>query len=324
MARASQDAFRSTVHSSSRAPLGTDAAPDGGSMLVRSHPFATRVDGCTSGAGRAPRFGSAASINQARYVNLASDCRRDLPPPDDDMTVDGSARAAQLPPLPRRYAERALPPNQPTPHQVRITQQGEMWQKPRGRAMRFTASQYIAVERLAFSWQAHFPVLGPLALRVVDEYTDAEGKLEVRLLGLPLQRQQGPETTAGEALRYLAELPFVPHAIVHNPHLQWRQLNERTAQVAAWIGAERLTVQLQFNKEGDIVGSSSEDRRRKVANEWIATPWGGRFGDYQTLGGIRLPTSGEAYWDLPAGRYVYWRGTVLSAALLDEPFRRAR
>jgi len=53
----------------------------------------------------------------------------------------------------------------PFPRQVRITQRGEMWQKPDGQAMRFTATQFLAVERVAFSWQARFPLLGPLALR---------------------------------------------------------------------------------------------------------------------------------------------------------------
>ena len=220
----------------------------------------------------------------------------------------------------RRYAERALPGDQPSPRQIQITQRGKMWQKPDARAMRFTATQYLAVERIAFSWRARFPLLGPLALRVVDEYADGDGKLDVRLIGLPLQRQRGPETTAGEALRYLAELPFVPHAIAHNRDLEWRELDERTVEVAARIGEQRLTVELEFDDEGDIVHSSSQDRRRKVGSEWLPTPWGGRFGDYTTLGGIRLPTSGEAYWDLADGPYVYWRGTILSAHLLNEPF----
>jgi hypothetical protein len=48
---------------------------------------------------------------------------------------------------------------------------------------------------------------------------------------------------------------------------------------------------------------------------WVPTPWAGEFGDY-----ISLPTSAEVYWELPAGRYVYWRGTVTSAELLDAPF----
>ena len=206
------------------------------------------------------------------------------------------------------------------PRQVRITQRGEMWLKPDGRAMAFTAIQSFAVERVAFAWHARFPLLGPLALQVVDDYADGDGKLEVRVLGIPVQRQRGPETTAGEALRYLAELPFVPHAIAHNRELRWRELEERCVEVATEVDGQLLTVDLELDADGDIAGVSSQMRQRKVGDEWVATEWGGRYGDYRMLGAIRMPTAAEAYWELPEGRYVYWRATVTSAQLVGEPF----
>ena len=42
-------------------------------------------------------------------------------------------------------------------------------------------------------------MLGSLSLPAVDDYAD--GKLDMSLLGLPLQRQSGPETVSGQALR---------------------------------------------------------------------------------------------------------------------------
>ncbi len=40
--------------------------------------------------------------------------------------------------------------------------------------------------------------------------------------------------------------------------------------------------------------------------------WGGSFGDYSVLGGIRIPTQAEARWELPDGPFVYWRGRITS------------
>jgi hypothetical protein len=79
-------------------------------------------------------------------------------------------------------------------------------------------------------------------------------------------------------------------------------------------------VTVVLDADGDIVQTCSQMRRRKVGKEWIATAWGGRSGAYQALNGLRLPTSGEAFWELPEGRYVYWRGSVTAAERLDEPF----
>ena len=195
-----------------------------------------------------------------------------------------------------------------------------MWLRPGARGMRFAAAQCLAVERVAFAWRARFPVAGPLALRVVDRFADDDGELAVRLLGLPVQRQRGTETAAGEALRYLAELPWVPHALLHNRELEWRELDERRVEVATRLRRRRLTVEFAVDESGDIVGSSSQMRQRKITAEWLATPWGGNFGGYEKLGGIRVPTSGEAYWDLPEGRYVYFRARVTSVELLEQPF----
>jgi hypothetical protein len=198
-----------------------------------------------------------------------------------------------------------------------------MWLKPGSRAKRFTATEVFAVDRIAFSWQARFPLLGPLAMKVVDGYADGEGELVVRLLGLPIQRQRGPETSIGEALRYLAELPWVPHAIAHNRELEWRQLDERSVEVATQLGPERLRVLTEFDTRGDIVRTAAT-RPRLDGKNWVPTPWAGEFGDYKVLSGIRIPTSAEVYWELPVGRYVYWRGRVTSAELLDTPFIGAR
>jgi hypothetical protein len=184
--------------------------------------------------------------------------------------------------------------------------------------MRFTATEVFAVDRIAFSWQARFPLLGPLAMRVVDGYADEHGELAVRLLGLPIQRRRGHETSIGEALRYLAELPWVPHAIGHNRQLEWRQLDERSVEVSTQLGPDQLQVLIEFDTHGDIVRAAAE-RPRLDGKTWVPTPWAGEFGDYKILSGIRLPTSAEVYWELAAGRYVYWRGTVTSAELLTRP-----
>lgn len=248
-----------------------------------------------------------------------------LTPKMADARIGPSTTAAsevKLPQLVRRYLEHALPRERVVPRQVRITQQGRMRQKPGGRAMRFTAVQLFAVERIAFSWQARFPLVGPLAIRIVDDYADGEGKLEGRLLGVPVLRQAGPEAATAQALRYLAELPWVPHAMAHNGELEWRDLDERSVEVAAYVGGERLAVKLEFDDAGYIVRASSPMRPYRVAKRLVPTPWGGDFAEYDVLGGMRIPTSAEVYWDLSGGRFVYWRGTVTSLELLDLPFQR--
>ena len=225
-----------------------------------------------------------------------------------------------LPAPVRRHLERALPRAGAAPGQVRIAQAGSMWQKPGGRELRFTAEQRIAVDRVAFSWRARFPLLGPLALEVVDGYADGAGQLVVRVLGMPVQRQGGPETTSGEALRYLAELPWAPHALAANGELEWRELDDRRAEVAATVAGERLAVDLELDAAGHVVRASSRQRLFQVGAGWEPTPWAGEFSAYERLGGVRIPTRAQVSWELESGPFVYWRGAVTGLELLEEPF----
>lgn len=83
--------------------------------------------------------------------------------------------AADVPALVGRYLDGALPAGGSTPQQVRVTQVGEMCQKPGGRWLPFTAVEEFEVEDVAFSWRARFPIAPLVWLRVVDRYAAGEG-----------------------------------------------------------------------------------------------------------------------------------------------------
>jgi hypothetical protein len=213
------------------------------------------------------------------------------------------------PPAVRRYVDRAnaVEPAQ----QVRVTQVGEMWLKPGGRALSFEAVEDFAVAEVAFEWRARFRFL-----RVVDRFAAGEGLLEARFLGLiPVMRQTGTELAVGEALRYLAELVWAPHAMVANPSLEWRELDERHVEVATQIGSTRAAVRLELDEAGDVVGARVDDRPRAEGKTIVRRPWSGTFGEYAVVDGIRLPTHGEVRWELPEGPFTYWRGTIRSVEL---------
>jgi hypothetical protein len=192
-----------------------------------------------------------------------------------------------------------------------------MWQKPDGRALRFTAVEELAVGEVAFSWRARFRVAPLLSLHVHDWYRAGEAALEGRLLGFPVLRSRGPEVTKGEAMRYLAELPWVPHAMAANPELEWRELDDTTVEVATVVASSRLAVRLHFDTPGDVVASSAEDRPRAAGKGAVDTPFRGEFGDYRMLGGVRVATTAEVAWKLPEGWFTYFRGRVTGLERLD-------
>jgi hypothetical protein len=212
---------------------------------------------------------------------------------------------------------RSLPSDSSVPAIVRVRQAGEMWKKPGARAMAFQATEDFAVERVAFSWRARFPIVGPLSMTVVDEFADGVGQLRVSLLGIPLQTQKGPETSIGEAMRYLAELAWAPQAIAANRELAWREVDERAVEVACDLGAAKATVRWEFDAAGDLVRATGV-RPFPIGKAFERRRWGGDFGEYTHFGDTRVPAFGEAWWELPEGDFVYWRGRVTALEVASD------
>jgi hypothetical protein len=221
---------------------------------------------------------------------------------------------AGLPPAVSALADRLGVPAEPAGGRVRLVQRGLMWSAPGARPMAFTARQTLLVGAPGFLWQARFPVLGRwLAIEVADSLAGDSAGLEGWLAGLlPVVRSQDTDALVrGEAMRYLAELMWVPDALRFNPALEWREGGESGLEVACGRGARHAAVRLLLDRNGDLAGAEAEDRPRTQGRTATPCPWFGRCSDYREIGGRRIPTRAEAGWRQPDGSlFTYWQGTV--------------
>ena len=227
--------------------------------------------------------------------------------PPGATTEGDRVSVASMPSLVLDYLRRALPAGVTSPRRIRITEVGDMRRAPGGRPLPFEAVSEFAVDEVGFSWRARFPIAPLLNMRVHDGYADGNGWMRGSILGVPFMRKGGPQIATGGAIRYLAELPWAPATMLLNRQLVWRQTGPRTFEVATPVRRERVAVEFEFDPAGDIVRAFTAARPRDGD---VPRPWGGVFGDYAVMGGVRIPSSGEVSWDLPDGRFTYWRARV--------------
>jgi hypothetical protein len=195
---------------------------------------------------------------------------------------------------------------------VEIEQLGTMWQAPGGKALTFSARQIIASHEPGFIWRA---VMDPLrAVLVADWLESGHGGLEAKVLGaVPLATAAaGPGLDQGEMLRYLAELPWNPDAMLANAALSWSVVDALTIKVAAGEGAARGEITFSLDENGLIAGMSAPSRLYAQGSKAELRPWHGRFCDYQRADGYLVPFQGEVAWGLAEGDFVYWRGKLTS------------
>jgi hypothetical protein len=152
---------------------------------------------------------------------------------------------------------------------------------------------------------------------VLDAYVAGQGVLEARLFGsVKLAYATTPDVARGELMRYLAELPWAPCAMLHNPHLRWCGIGPSAMEVSAESPGGPARVRLVF-EHGDIVRIEADDRPRIVSGRLVPTPWGGRYLDYGEVNGWRTPTRAEGLLGARHGslRVLAWRDNGLSSPL---------
>ena len=227
---------------------------------------------------------------------------------------EGGARERDIGPLPEpviELAKRLGAREASNAKLVTLTQSGDMRLGKGTRRTHFHARQTINLAATGFAWRASMGPFG--AISVCDAYRDGLGALDVRLFGLiRLAHMRGDALAKGEIMRYLAELPFAPDAILINRTLAWSVIDERTFLVSAGFGAGRGSVRLDLDDDGRIGSIFACDRPYTDGKMIEERPWSGQFSNYRQHGGRWLPFQAEVGWTVDGQLANYWCGTLLT------------
>lgn len=216
-----------------------------------------------------------------------------------------------LPSAVAQYFRFALPSERRVIRTARFRQSGVMRATENGAWRSFTAAETISTDPIRFSWDAWMR-LGPLlGVRIRDSYIDGEGGSEVKLAGLVTvaKRCDTAEMASASLIRYAAEAPWFPTALLPNEHVGWAALGENAARMTLQDGVTTIQLDVEFGDHGEIVRASTA-RYRDIGNELVLTPWAGYFRDYARIDGMMIPTTGEVEWIPPSGPVSVWRGRI--------------
>lgn len=186
---------------------------------------------------------------------------------------------------------------------MRISLKSRLW-------LPFNARQTMAVRSCAFTWTARFLPLGYMT--VTDAIENGEGRLDVTALGMiPVARsKRNAALTRGELIRYLAELPLVPDAMLHNRDLSWREVDASTIAVTAGSGDTACEVVLGLGPDKRIISAFCADRAASATPPFASMPWRGEFSDYHQENGRWIPSAAQVGWVIDGNIDIYWKGRI--------------
>lgn len=218
-----------------------------------------------------------------------------------------------LPAPVQRYFRAVLKEGQPLVAAVSVehtgtfnmSETGEQW-KP------FKSTQRVVTRRPGFVWDARIRMAPAMAVHVHDAYVAGQGILTAKLFGLltVMKQPNTPELAHGEFMRFFAEAAWYPTALLPSQGVAWEAIDDNQARATLSDGIATVTLVFQFDDKGLISSVSSDGRYREVDGELVATPWQGRFWNYELQDGMLIPLDGEVAWLLPEGPKPYWRGRI--------------
>jgi len=213
-----------------------------------------------------------------------------------------------------RYFEFAITPGRPLVRGARIVHRGEFRTSPEGPWAPFHSVEHFTAAPPGFVWDASIRMMPLLGVRVRDSYIAGTGAMLGRVGAVltVVDQRATPELSAGALHRWLAELAWLPTALLPGQGVEWTPIDETSATATVADAGTRVSLTVRFDPEGGIAEVSGE-RYRDVDGVPIPTPWRGRFHNYAMVDGMRIPLSGEVAWLLPEGPFTYWRGDVESA-----------
>ncbi|MGC7845599.1 DUF6920 family protein [Desulforudis sp. 1088] len=224
------------------------------------------------------------------------------------------AREIEGLPLPvQRYFRAVLQDGQPIVAVVRLSQQGQFRISEAEDSWRpFEATQMITTCPPGFDWDARVKMAPGVKVFVQDAYGAGTGILHAAVLGLvTVAAMRGtPEMAQGELMRYLAEGPWYPTALLPSQGVRWEAIDDSSARATLTDGDVSVSIEFCFDEEGLITTARSQSRYRAVDGVLQPTPWQGRFSAYANRAGMRIPLEGEVKWQLPDGPLPYWRGRI--------------
>jgi hypothetical protein len=173
----------------------------------------------------------------------------------------------------------------------------------------FTATQLVTTQHLGFDWDARIQMAPGVSAFVHDSYILGEGKLHASLLGLltVADVRNTPQAARGELLRFFAEMPWYPTALLPSQGVHWEAIDDTSARATLTDGATTVSLVFRFNAEGAIETMRAEARDRDALT---TMPWNGRFWEYAVRNGMLIPLEGEVGWEYPEGTRLYYKGKV--------------
>ncbi len=145
-------------------------------------------------------------------------------------------------------------------------------------------------------------------------YIDQTAIMLIKILGLfTVVNAKGKEMNQGETVTLFNDMCFMAPASLINRNIEWKEIDDITADAKFTNGNITISATLFFNKEGELVNFLSNDRFEttdgKTYNNY---PWLTPVTSYMNINGYRLPSGAKLIYKHPDEDLCYGEFSLFS------------
>lgn len=209
------------------------------------------------------------------------------------------------------YLKFALKDGQPYIQVARLKQTGVFKPSEGADWAPIEAEQYFATEDPAFVWVARLKMGAFFWVTARDMYSYGKGNMLIKpVSAVTILDASGKEIDESSFIRYFAEAPWFPSALLPSEYVSWEELDSRRAKATFRHRGHTASGMFTFGDQGQILSFVTHDRFRDAEGRYYKEQWTGYYGDYEEIQGVRIPTKVEAEWNLENWDFKYLSFTV--------------
>ena len=168
--------------------------------------------------------------------------------------------------------------------------------------MDIKGEEYFTTGKVGLVWLGRTRIFSAL-----DSYIDGVGQLRSKLLSVvKVADKRGEKIDRAEILRWLAEAPWCPVALLPSDKLKWEAIDKNSAKVILFEKGWKVEGVYYFNNKGEITEFRAERYKEDSPEEWI-----GRYKNYKKVKTMKIPFDVEVAWEFDAGKFTYARFCLL-------------
>jgi hypothetical protein len=241
------------------------------------------------------------------------DAARILATPLPEPSPITAADIEHLPAPVQRYLRFTGVIGAPRVHTYRLVLGGEFKNGADRPWMPITAHQVSAVDPIARLFFMKGRMFG-LPVAALHRYVGPHATFRVRVAGLfNVVDAKGPKMDQGETVTVLNDMCLLAPGTLIDPRLRWEE-HGGDVTVSFENAGHTVSARLSFGKSGAITDFVSHDRfATEDGTTYEQLPWSTPIYEWGDVGGIMLPTRGEAAWLTDDGPEPYARLKVIEA-----------